>query len=590
MDDVLVIAGSDDPVIVDLAAFVCRRGGRKVALVSTTAVCRQVAAPATVHLIEGFVPATFLSSCAGHRVSAVVLVLGRRAARTEGAVLDAVAAITEATRPECVCIVSSFRVHFGDQRAAQAEAQALERLKPLAGRMILFRASTIRSPHSQAAARLRAWSYCHPLIPERFTGCCIAGDELFAAIEEELAKPRPRYAVAYTLLGPNRAWRAWLRDHHADGLLPRCLAAVASLLAVLFVGRIAGLFVTLCARRPHCWDFDTLYPQSTGELLALYNRYNYHHVKIVGYNTGVVHFGHRYPARTMVSTVRCNQVARINGRVARFDSGVTIRQATDTLAAAGKELYVIPNYSYVSLGTAFFIPIHGSASEYSTLGDTIERVLLYDPVEDCFLRAARSAPTFREHMYNAGSRVLLLRLHVRVKAKSQYYRKHYRLENPTSRDILDAFKDSSAANVEIRKSRADDRSVSVSKYYTEPPPEETEALAFPRDSLGRLWDRLEANPISAALFHGFVRRFACHVELFLTPGEFAVFWETHRSLPVSKIQLRYIRRDDLPQSPFRRHDCISADLFMLRKHRQLFEVYMRENFREAQFNPGKHSL
>src|SRR5262249_16951767 len=98
MDDNWVIAGSDDPVIVDLAALACGRGGRQVALVSTPAVCRQAAAPATVYLIEDFDTAAFLSSCEGHRISTVVLVLGRRATRMEQALLDAVAAIVAATR------------------------------------------------------------------------------------------------------------------------------------------------------------------------------------------------------------------------------------------------------------------------------------------------------------------------------------------------------------------------------------------------------------------------------------------------------------------------------------------------------------
>src|SRR5262249_17924414 len=132
-----------------------------------------------------------------------------------------------------------------------------------------------------------------------------------------------------------------------------------------------------------------------------------------------------------------------------------------------------------------------------------------------------------------------------------------------------------ASNVEIRKSQAASSAVDVSKYYTEAPRAESGALAFPKDSLGRLWDKLEANPISARLFHGLVRRFIYHVELFLTADEFAVFWETHRALPVSKIQLRYIKRDGLPHSPFLRHDCISADMFMLRKHRHAFEAYVR---------------
>jgi hypothetical protein len=154
---------------------------------------------------------------------------------------------------------------------------------------------------------------------------------------------------------------------------------------------------------------------------------------------------------------------------------------------------------------------------------------------------------------------------------------------------MDAFRDRMATNVEIRKSRAASRAIQICRYYTEPPCNRA-ALVFPKDSVGRLWDKLEANPVSAALFHGLMRRFGHHVELFLTPDEFAVFWETHGSLPISKIQLRYIKQDRLPHSPFRAHDCISADLFMLKKHKRRFDAYVKETFHAIQFNPGKHSM
>jgi hypothetical protein len=98
------------------------------------------------------------------------------------------------------------------------------------------------------------------------------------------------------------------------------------------------------------------------------------------------------------------------------------------------------------------------------------------------------------------------------------------------------------------------------------------------------------NPVTSALFHGLTRRFAHHVELFFTADEFAAFWETHGRLPIAKIQLRYIKRDALPHSPFRDHDCVSADLFMLKKHRPAFEKYVRETFKQVRYNPGKHSM
>src|SRR4029077_11255678 len=129
------------------------------------------------------------------------------------------------------------------------------------------------------------------------------------------------------------------------------------------------------------WHVETIRPRSLAELLAIYNPYNYRHVKVVGYNNGVVHFGQRHPGKTVLSTVGCNRV-RVHQSVALCDAGVTVRQATDALRPRGQELPVLPNYSYVTLGTAFFVPIHGSASQCSTIGDTIEKVVLYDPVRD----------------------------------------------------------------------------------------------------------------------------------------------------------------------------------------------------------------
>ena len=155
---------------------------------------------------------------------------------------------------------------------------------------------------------------------------------------------------------------------------------------------------------------------------------------------------------------------------------------------------------------------------------------------------------------------------------------------------MGVFHDGQASNIEIRKARAADRAVDVRKYYTSPPAGAADALPFPKDNLGRLWDRLEANPVSSVLFHWVVRRFIYHIELFIPPEEFPVFWETHGALPVSKIQLRYIRRDGLPHSPFRGHDCISADMSMRKKYKPAFDAYLREKFRAVQLNPGKHSV
>jgi hypothetical protein len=593
MNDVLLVAGADDLVIADYVAFAGSRTDQQLVVASTEEVIQQVPAPAATFLLEEGGWARLNEQCRDWQIAGAVLFLNGRDTQAQRSLLDRFERFTRRRRPRSVGIISSFRVHFGDRQAARIEEAACARLKPWTRRVFVIRPSFILSHRSEARAWLRCLSFSYPLLPARLKGCCLSGEELFAAIDAELARPSARNGATYTLLGPNRPWRQLLQEHGANDLMNRCGRGVARLLAWMQIGRIASWLFDMCSRwRPllRRFHFDTLRPGCVRELLALYNPHNSRHVKIVGYNNGVIHFGHAHPGQTIVSTSRVNQVVRVGRDVAKCDAGVTVGKAMAALAALGKELPVIPNYSFVSLGTAFFVPIHGSASEFSTIGDTIERALLYDPRRDRFLSVRRNHPLFQNQMYNGRSELLLLQLDIRVKNKTCYYRKQYELDNPNSQDLLDVLHDSAAANVEIRKAKAAGRSVAVSKYYNGQPHGDPEALAFPKDGLGRLWDRLEMNPLSSALFHGLVRRFIYHVELFFPAREFAVFWETHRGLPVSKIQLRFIKRDGLPHSPFVRDDCVSADMFMLRKHRRTFDAYVKEHFREIQFNPGKHSL
>jgi hypothetical protein len=364
-------------------------------------------------------------------------------------------------------------------------------------------------------------------------------------------------------------------------------------LALVGIGQLAALFFGVIARYQPAlrrWNIATLQPGSFRQLLALYNKYNYRHVKVVGYNNGVNHFGHRHPGKTVVSTVRLDRVVRSGPGAIRADCGATIRKARDFLNAAGQDLYVIPNYSYVCLGTAFFVPIHGSAAAYSCVADTITKAVLYDPVLDRLISSTRDDPDFRERAYDLDADVLLLRLSLTVKPKSRYYVHQQELDNPGADVLLDALRDPKAANAEIRKSNAAGSAVQVIKYYNDAEDSDSPVLELPRDSLGRLWDRLEENPVTSFLMHALTRHLAFHVELFFTAEEFATFWKDHGGLPLRKIQLRYIKKDGLPRSPFRDHDCVSSDTFMFRKHRGAFEEYLKRTFAVVRANPGKHSV
>ena len=193
--------------------------------------------------------------------------------------------------------------------------------------------------------------------------------------------------------------------------------------------------------------------RSLRDLTALANRFNRRHIQVVGYNNGVRHFGHRYPGRTVVSTVACNRIVRAGSDSIRADCGVTVRQALDFLAKSGQEMYVVPNYSYVCLGTAFFVPIHGSASAFSTIADTIVEGVLFDPDGDRVIRARQDEQAFRDLLFNLRSDWLVLQVRMIVKPKSAYYCRIRQLAAPSAEEILSALCDRQAANVEVRGGR-----------------------------------------------------------------------------------------------------------------------------------------
>jgi hypothetical protein len=475
----------------------------------------------------------------------------------------------------------------------------------------------VLSRHSSMSRFLRRFAPLYPLIPERLRSCFIEGTELFSAIEtkrlealqragsrgprtnaEQTRRPksegRPvdRRIRAYTFLGRNEPWRTLLFRHGTARQRPSVKTAASQVFSWLFVGQLLALLVTVLAKRFPWWRqwiVLTLEPRSMRELLSLCHAGNVDHVKVVGYNNGVVHFGHRHPGKTIISTVLCRRTAHAGALTLKADCGATVRRALDYLAGHREELYVVPNYSYVCLGTSFFVPIHGSAVDYSTVADTICKVVVFDPDSDRILSAARDDAAFREHVYNLHSRAVVLRLYLKTRPKASYYVRRETLNNPSATDILAALNDDGAKNVEIRQSHAASVKVTVARYYNDIGETTSPALELPRDALGSLWDRLEENPVTSFLMHTLSKRVAWHTELFFTPSEFDVFWRTRSRLPLRKIQLRYLRRDGLPHSPFRDEDRVSADLFMFRRHRSRFLSYLQSTFSNVRTNPGKHS-
>jgi hypothetical protein len=574
-EEVLLVMGAEDSIATDYAAYVRSRKDRliRVFMNESAAVSGRTAAEQSVG-----------------SVCSIVIFLQPRLTRNDRRILEQI--IDRCRGVRFVALISTFRVHLGDRHAAKIENYVLDQLRPLGARVVVFRPGHNLSCHSRTSKCLRRLGFCHPLLPRRWRSCFVKGEELFVAIEKERQSNLLWPTRVYTLLGSNLSWKDILARQRTPGIVQTSLKAICFLLSLLQLAQLAGLVFALLARlwpSLRQWNFDTLRPQSLQELLSLYNKYNYQHLKVVGYNNGVIHFGHRYPGKTVVSTVFCNRIRRTSPEVIKADCGATVRHALDFLAEADQELPVVPNYSYVCLGTSFFIPIHGSASNCSTIADTITRAIWYDPVHDQFIAASRADPEFRELIYNLEADVLLLRLYLRVKHRSPYYLHRQELISPSGQQLVAALQDCRASNVEIRQASASHNTVTISKYYTTPGASNSPVMELPRDALGRLWDRLEENAMTSFLMHALTRYFAWHVELFFTPEEFLKFWESHGDLPLRKIQLRYIRRDSFPHSTFRHHDCVSVDLFMLRWRRHRVENYLTENFGVVQTNPGKHS-
>jgi hypothetical protein len=592
MGELLVIAGSSHPVAADFASHAARQGRHRVAVLSTPQVLRRIRGHVEKYSLERLSDAFALPSPDRGCAARVVVFLDSRGIDRQRPLIEALAAFAAEHRVGRVCVVSTFLVHLGDPEAEQAEAFALRQFEAAGVRLVVLRPGHVLSEHAPLSKLLRRFGAWFEVIPDRFGSCFVEGDDLFRVIDQVLADQGGSKMRTYTLLGPNRSWHSFARERQRSRMPRLAVFLFKGFLQWFPVEQALALVFGLLARRLprlRAYSCDTLHPRSLPELLALYNPHNDAHVQIVGYNNGVTHFGHRYPGRTVVSTVCCTRPVRIKGDIAKLDAGTTFRAAGVALRSAGKEFHVLPNYSYVSVGTAFFIPIHGSASRFTTLGETIEKVVLYDPAKDRILTATRRQPEFGRYMYDLKARVILLRLYVRVKDKSTYRLRRQDLESPSSQEVLNLFHDEHASNVELRKASAASRAVQVCKYYEATSGEDPAGLEVPRDRLGSLWDRLEENSLTRVLFHGLTRRFAHHVELFLPEAEFAVFWDTHATLPIKKIQLRFIRQDGFPNSPFRKADCISADLFMLKKHRAAFEDYLKKTFGVVRMNPGKHS-
>ena len=486
-----------------------------------------------------------------------------------------------------ICFLTDISIHFGDPVRGSQETLIREAFSQEETVVKILRHGIFQP----SLARWNGFAWASPLLADSPRTTVVSSVDLRKPLYQLLFAEPESTQDTITLLGPNRSWKSLLDGMGETSLFYGLLETAAWAASWLGLGIVLRTILRWRNRLPHrqMFNFNEIRPTSETELLSLCNQHNRPHVAICGYNNGVNHFGWKHDGKTIVPTVESGDTIKVDGNSVTVDAGVTLKQAITALRVEDREFYVVPNYSYIAMGTVFFVPVHGSGSEVSTLGDTIEWVRLYDPETNTIIEANREDELFRDSMYNMQSPLVLLQLRLRVRSVASYFVEQTEHSNSTAEEVWKMFTDPETSNIEIRKNKAASDTLQLSKYYTSDGGSDGR-LAVPRDSLGRLWDRLEENRVSAWLFHTLVRKLAFHVELFLREDEFAIFWEHHKRLPVSKIQLRFVRHDGMKHSPFSDVDCVSADLFMTKGKRDEFLTFVREFIPNVRVNPGKQSM
>ena len=545
----------------------------------------------------------------------VVFLTGHSLTRDDLKTVRQISDFLTGRQTNCVVVRESLSSHLGDPSSDDIDDALSKCLTPAVKRLSILHCGYVLSANSVIAGIRERWCVAVPLLHQRMTSTFVDGPRLFAAINQELIGSKPSLKAhpaaalrgfrEISILGQRRSWRDVFGERSANqsrpGIGPSISARIADQMAALacrflsLLGLATVIFgcVRLAGKISPGWRqlyFHTLKPRSVRELLALYNRHTVNDIQIAGYNNGVNHFGWKYPDRTVVQTILVPGRIRLRADSVSVDAGATLKESIGLLNLANREFLVVPNYSWISMATLFFVPVHVSASRVSTLSDTIEEVLLFDADNEQFIRACRGDSVFQRAMYDTSRHLLLLRLRLRTKQQSRYFVKHSQMDHPSADQVLRLFDDPLACNVEVRKNKASAVSIDVRRYFEGFDADRVDAMELPRDSIGRIWDRLEETPIVSGLFHWFVRTFAFHVELFLTADEFRIFWDHHQSLPVSKIQLRRVLKDGILNSACRNQDCISADLFMTRGNRDDFCQFVATHLPDVRSNPGKQSL
>ena len=584
---VLLFVDCGNPASEEVAQTVAQSTEQPAAIVTASALLRS--GPRAARFLDGLGVHRSQAPSTLSGIAAVVFAPMPFCRRGENNLQDVTERLLRET-VEKIVFVHSIAAHFHDPQSLELEEHLHRRCAESNVSSQVLRTGFLCGNESKRRWK-RAAAFRH-LVSSNIRSTFVTISELSAAVHRVALSDDSGAASNATLLGTNRSWAEVLADYLTGRPMQRLIDSICRVPGALG-GRMLTVWLLMLWIRGRTgrrmYNFRTISPRSQSELLSLCNPENLRHIVICGHNNGINHFGWRFPGRTAIPTTDSGQQIDIQSDSVLVDAGITLKRCADALDEADKQLPVMPNFSYIGVGTAFFVPIHGSGSAVSTLGDAIEWVRMFDCCEQRVVEASRNEPLFRQAMYDRNGDRVLLQLRIRIQKKTSYCVRNEVLHSPNSAEVWNIFADPDASNIEVRKKRGASDDIDVARYY-EAASDTRSQLDAPQDAIGRVWDRIEENRLLAWLFHWFVRTFGYHVELFLRREEFDIFWRHHSSLELSKIQLRFVKKDGMPNSPFSYENCVSADLFMSRKRREGFHKFLREHLPDVQCNPGKQSL
>lgn len=103
----------------------------------------------------------------------------------------------------------------------------------------------------------------------------------------------------------------------------------------------------------------------------------------------------------------------------RLQAGVTFAAALKALRAQNRTLALLPNYSYVTLGAALAVPLHGMNAKCPTMAAVVERMDLID-LRTGRLKKLRSREEASRWMHLEPDTVLYLSADVRTEPITRF--------------------------------------------------------------------------------------------------------------------------------------------------------------------------